>query len=43
MIKILYVHGYLGSGNGNASRLIRAALDRRGIAYQLDAPQFPVT
>ena len=43
MIKILYVHGYMGSGNGNASRLVRVALDRRGIAYRLDAPQFPVT
>lgn len=42
MIKILYVHGYMGSGNGNASKLVRAALDRRGIEYQLDAPQFPV-
>ena len=40
-IKILYVHGYMGHGGGNAS--IKAALDRRGIAYQLDAPQFPVT
>ncbi len=43
MIKILYVHGYMGSGNGNASKLVRAALDRRGIAYRLDAPEFPVT
>lgn len=43
MIKILYVHGYMGSGDGNASKLVKAALDRRGIEYQLDAPQFPVT
>lgn len=43
MIKILYIHGYMGSGNGNASKLVKAALDRRGIEYQLDAPQFPVT
>ncbi len=42
-IKILYVHGYMGRENGNASTRVRAALDRRGIAYQLDAPQFPVT
>ncbi len=43
MIKILYIHGYMGSGDGNASKLVKAALDRRGIEYQLDAPQFPVT
>lgn len=42
-ITILYVHGYMGHGDGNASKLVRAALDRRGIAYQLDAPEFPVT
>ena len=42
-ITILYVHGYMGHGDGNASKLVRAALDRRGVAYQLDAPEFPVT
>lgn len=43
MIKILYVHGYLGSGNGSASRRIRAELERRGIEHELIAPQFNVT
>lgn len=42
-IKILYVHGYMGHGNGNASKLVRVVLDQRGIEYQLDAPEFPVT
>ena len=42
-LKILYVHGYLGHGNGSASRYIRAELDKRGVTYTLDAPEFPVT
>ena len=43
MIRILYVHGYLGHGGGSASQKLRAALERRGIEFQLDAPEFPVT
>lgn len=43
MMKILYVHGYLGSGNGHSSMLIREVLDKRGIEYKLDAPDFPIT
>ncbi len=42
-IRILYVHGYEGHGNGKSSKLVRDALDKRGIKYELDAPQFPVT
>jgi len=42
-LKLLYVHGYLGHGNGSASRLLKAELDKRGISYSLDAPDFPVT
>lgn len=42
-IKLLYVHGYLGHGNGSASQLIKTELDKRGIPYSLDAPDFPVT
>ena len=42
-IKLLYVHGYLGHGNGSASQLIKAELDKRGVQYSLDAPDFPVT
>ena len=41
--KILYVHGYLGHENGNASQLVSEALEKRGLVYQLDAPQFDVT
>lgn len=43
MIRVLYVHGYLGSANGSASKLIREELDRRGIDYSLDAPSIPIT
>lgn len=43
MLKILYVHGYLGSGNGNSSRRIKSILESRGAEFTLDAPQFPVT
>ena len=42
-IKILYVHGYEGHGNGKSSNLVREALNKRGIEYELDAPEFPVT
>ncbi len=42
-VSILYVHGYLGSGNGGSSKRIRAELAKRGIGFNLDAPQFPVT
>ena len=42
-LRILYVHGYMGSGNGSASQLVRAELDRRGIDYTLNAPQFDPT
>ena len=42
-LRILYVHGYMGSENGSASQLIRAELDRRGINYTLNAPQFDPT
>lgn len=42
-IKILYVHGYLGSGNGHSSRLLRQEFISRGIPCILDAPDFPVT
>ena len=43
MIRLLYVHGYLGHGNGSAARNLREALEKRGIQYTLDAPDFPVT
>lgn len=43
MIKILYVHGYLGHKDGSASNLIRKELDRRNIEYSLDAPSVPIT
>ncbi len=42
-IKILYVHGYLGSGNGHSSELIRHEFVSRGMQHILDAPDFPVT
>ncbi len=42
-VKILYVHGYLGHGGGNASQLVREALEKRGLDFQFDAPQFDVT
>ena len=42
-VKILYVHGYLGSGNGHSSRLLRQEFISRGIPCILDAPDFPVT
>ncbi len=42
-VKILYVHGYLGHGGGNASRLVREALEKRGLDFRLDSPQFDVT
>ena len=42
-LRILYVHGYMGHGNGPSSQLIRAELDKRGISYTLDAPELPVT
>ena len=42
MLKILYVHGYLGHANGNASKLIKAELDKRHIEYTLDAPPIPI-
>ena len=35
-IKILSVHGYMGHGDGNASRLVRAALEKRGLDFRLD-------
>jgi len=42
-IKILYIHGYLGQGNGSSSVSIKNALDKKGIRYVLYAPEFPVT
>ena len=42
-IKVLYVHGYLGSGNGHSSNLIRREFQSQGISVRLDAPQFSVT
>ena len=42
MLKILYVHGYLGHANGNASKLIKAELNRRNIECELDAPPIPI-
>lgn len=43
MIRILYVHGYEGHGDGHSSRLVMEALDSLGVDYELDAPEFPVT
>ena len=43
MIKILYVHGFMGHENGSASMHLRKELDRRGISYTLSAPHVPVT
>ena len=42
-IKVLYVHGYLGHGDGPASMRVRKALADRHISYTLDAPEFPIT
>ena len=42
-IKILNVHGYLGSANGHSSELIRNEFASRGIPILLDAPGFSVT
>ena len=42
MLKILYVHGYLGHANGNASKLIKAELDKRNIECEVDAPPIPI-
>ena len=36
-LKILYVHGYMGKENGNASRLLREALDDACVDCELDA------
>lgn len=43
MVKILYVHGYMGKGNGSASNFLRQSLNKHQIEYSLDAPDFPVT
>ena len=43
MIRLLYVHGYLGKGNGSAAQHLREALEKSGIRYTLDSPDFPVT
>ncbi|WP_026512019.1 YqiA/YcfP family alpha/beta fold hydrolase [Butyrivibrio sp. LC3010] len=40
---ILYVHGYLGSGNGHSSEMLRGEFKARGIHANIEAPQFPVT
>ena len=42
-INNLYVHGYLGSGNGQSSKLVRGEFQAHGIPVKLNAPQFPVT
>lgn len=42
-LRILYVHGYLGSAHGHSSELIRHEFDSRGIPHILDAPGFNVT
>lgn len=42
-MRILYIHGYLGSANGNSSRLIRDTLNSNGIDCEVYAPSFPVT
>ncbi len=43
IIKVLYVHGYLGSGNGHSSQLIRREFESQGIPVSIEAPQFSVT
>ena len=42
-LKILYVHGYLGSAHGHSSELIKSEFVSRGIPIALDAPGFKVT
>ena len=42
-IRILYVHGYLGSAHGHSSELIRREFETKGIPCILDAPGFDVT
>ena len=42
-MKLLYIHGYLGHGNGSASQHIKDALSKRGIDCSVDAPDFDVT
>ncbi len=42
-VKLLYVHGYLGRGDCSSSQKVRAELEKRGIEFTLDAPDFPVT
>ena len=42
-LKILYVHGYLGSAHGHSSELIRSEFASRGTPHILDAPGFNVT
>jgi len=41
--RALYIHGYMGQENGNASRLVRKELEDRNLPIILDAPSFPVT
>ena len=42
-LKILYVHGYLGSAHGRSSELIKNEFVSRGIPIALEAPGFKVT
>ncbi len=42
-LKILYVHGYMGKGNGSASRLLKDVCEKCSLDFELDAPQFPVS
>lgn len=43
MLKILYVHGYLGSANGSSSRLLKQVLAENNIDAIVDAPSIPVS
>jgi len=43
MIRILYVHGYLGSANGSSSQLLAKCLSVQNIDARVDAPSIPIT
>lgn len=42
MIKILYVHGYMGKANGSASSFIKNELAKRNIEAEVFAPAIPL-
>ena len=42
MLKILYVHGYLGKANGNSSQLLKKAFEANDVDVEIFAPAIPL-